>query len=134
MAPLEDRPVDATPVHTEDLPATPQRDRAIPATAWIEAPPELLELGRDLGHDFVAYIRRIGPWLLWRAGPATRGDARYLALAADDLATRFTFRLHASGDGEGLGPDGVVHHRFRAWKESLRDATSPWREGGVAGE
>ena len=98
MAPLEDRPVDATPVHTEDLPATPQRDRAIPATAWIEAPAELL------------------------------------ALAADDLATRFTFRLYASGDGEGLGPDGVVHHRFRTWKESLRDAAPTWREGGVARE
>ena len=124
MAPLEDRPVDATPVHTEDL----------PATAWIEAPAELLALGRDLGHDFVAYIRRIGPWLIWRAGPATRGDARYLALAADDLATRFTFRLYASGDGEGLGPDGVVHHRFRTWKESLRDAAPTWREGGVARE
>jgi hypothetical protein len=121
MAPLEDRPVDSTPVHTSDLPATPQRDRAIPASAWVEAPAELLALGRDLGHDFVAYIRRIGPWLLWRAGPATRGDARYLALAADDLSTQFTFRLHPSGDGEGLGPDGVVHQRFRAWKESLRD-------------
>ena len=41
----EDRPVDPTPVHTVDLPATPQRDRTIPATAWIEAPPELLALG-----------------------------------------------------------------------------------------
>src|SRR5438477_101848 len=64
MASLEERPVDATPVHTSELPATPQRDRAIPATAWIEAPDELLALGKDLGHDFVAYIRRIGPWLL----------------------------------------------------------------------
>src|SRR4051794_26796593 len=32
------RPIDPTPVHTVDLPATPQRDRTIPATAWIEAP------------------------------------------------------------------------------------------------
>jgi hypothetical protein len=132
MALLEDRPVDPTPRHTADLPATPQRDRAIPATAWIEAPSELLTLGQDLGHDFVAYIRRIGPWLLWRAGPATRGDARYLALDAEDLSNRFTFRLHPSGDGEGTGPDGVVHRRFRAWKESLRDAAPPWRDGGVA--
>jgi hypothetical protein len=124
MALLEDRPVDPTPVHTPDLPATPRRDRAIPATAWIEAPPELLSLGRDLGHELVAYLRRIGPWLLWRAGPATRGDARYLALRADDLSTRFTFRLYRSGDGEGIGPDGVVHHRFRTWKESLRDSAS----------
>ena len=79
-------------------------------------------MGRDLGHELVAYKRRIGPWLLWRAGPAAKGNARYLALAADDPTTQFSFRLHPSGDGKGLGPDGVVHHRFRAWKEALRDA------------
>jgi len=108
-------------MHTTELPATPQRDRTIPATAWIEAPPALVDLGRDLGHDVVAYKRRIGGWLLWRAGPAAKGDARYAALAADDARQQFTFRLHPSGDGEGVGPDGVVHHRFRAWKEALRD-------------
>ncbi len=127
MATPEDRPIDPTPVHTVDLPATPQRDRTIPATAWVEAPDALLALGRDLGHDVVAYKRRIGAWLLWRAGPATKGDARYAALAADDPEQRFTFRLYPSGDGEGTGPDGVVHHRFRAWKEALRD--HPPRDG-----
>jgi len=121
MAAPEDRPVDPTPLHTAGLPATPQRDRTIPATAWIEAPPELLALGHDLGHELVGYKRRIGGWLLWRAGPATKGDARYAAIAADDVAQQFTFRLHPSGQGEGRGPDGVLHHRFRAWKESLRD-------------
>jgi len=117
----EDRPIDPTRVHTVDLPATPQRDRTIPATAWIEAPAALLDLGLDLGHELVAYKRRIGPWLLWRAGPAAKGDARYAALAAGDPRQQFTFRLHPSGDGEGVGPDGVVHTRFRAWKEALRD-------------
>jgi hypothetical protein len=121
VAAPEDRPIDPTPVHTDDLPATPQRDRTIPATAWIEAPPGLVDLGRDLGHDLVAYKRRIGSWLLWRAGPAARGHARYVALAATDLGQEFTFRLQPEGDGEGLGPDGVVHHRFRTWKEALRD-------------
>ena len=121
MATPEDRPIEATPVHTADLPPTPQRDRTIPATAWVEAPAALLDLGRDLGHELVAYKRRIGPWLLWRAGPAAKGNARYAALASDDLRQQFTFRLHASGDGEGLGRDGVVHTRFRAWKEALRD-------------
>jgi hypothetical protein len=120
----KDRPVDASPVHTADLPATPQRDRTIPATAWVEAPAELVGLGRDLGHELVAYKRRIGPWLLWRAGPAAKGDARYMALAAADPSTQFTFRLHPAGDGEGVGPDGALHHRFRAWKEALRD-TAP---------
>jgi hypothetical protein len=121
VAAPEDRPVDPTPVHTADLPATPQRDRTIPATAWIEAPVALVALGRDLGHELVAYKRRIGGWLLWRAGPAAKGDARYAAIASDDTTQHFTFRLFPSGDGEGRGPDGVVHHRFRAWKESLRD-------------
>jgi hypothetical protein len=116
-----DRPIDPTPRHTADLPPTPQRDRTIPATAWIEAPDGLLTLGRDLGHGVVEYKRRIGSWLLWRAGPATKGDARYAALAADDPHQQFTFRLFPSGDGSGLGPDGAVHARFRAWKESLRD-------------
>ena len=118
----EARPAVTHDVHTDDLPATPQRDYLIPATRWLEAPAELLALGADIGVDLVAYKRRIGRYLLWRAGPAVRADARYMALSADDLATRFTFRLFADGTGEGLGPDGVVHHRFRAWKEALRDA------------
>jgi len=124
MATAEERPIDDTPVHTADLPATPQRDRTIPATAWIEAPRELVTLGADIGYELVTYKRRIGPWLLWRAGPAVKADARYLALAADNLRIQYSFRLHPTGDGEGRGPDGVVHHRFRAWKEALRD-TAP---------
>jgi hypothetical protein len=124
MATAEDRPIDDTPVHTDELPPTPQRDRTIPATAWVEAPAELVALGADLGHQLVSYKRRIGPWLLWRAGPAAKGDARYMALASADPAVRFTYRLHPAGDGEGLGPDGTVHHRFRTWKEALRD-TAP---------
>ena len=120
--PSPQRPVDDTPVHTEDLPATPQRDRRIPATAWIEAPRTLLALGDDIGQPDAYYLRRIGPWLLWRAGPPSHGDSRYLALADDDLATTWTFRLFSDGTGEGEGPDGVVHRRFRTWKEALRDA------------
>lgn len=116
-----DRPVDSTPLHTDALPATPQRDRTIPATAWIEAPAELVALGADIGHELVSYKRRIGPWLLWRAGPPTKGDARYMALAAGDPSRQWTFRLFPDGAGEGVGPDGVLHRRFRAWKEALRD-------------
>jgi hypothetical protein len=115
----DDRPVDDTPVHTADLPATPTRDRNIPASAWVEAPDELRRLGQDLGHDLVAYKRRIGPWLLWRAGPASKGDARYMAVRADDLSMRHTFRLFADGSGEGTGPSGAAHTRFRTWKQDL---------------
>jgi hypothetical protein len=120
--PSPQRPVDDTPVHTDDLPATPQRDRRIPSTAWVEAPRTLLGLGEDIGVRDAYYLRRIGRWLLWRAGPPSHGDARYLALAADDVATTWSFRLFPDGTGEGEGPDGVVHRRFRTWKEALRDA------------
>ena len=119
-----ERPVDPTPVHTEGLPATPQRHRTIPATAWVEAPPELLDLGADIGQPLVAYKRRIGPWLLWRAGPAAHADARYMALAPGDPSVQFVFRLFPDGSGEGVGPDGELHHRFRMWKEALRDHAS----------
>jgi hypothetical protein len=120
--PADDRPVDDTPVHTDDLPPTPTRDRAIPATAWVEAPAVLLDAGTDLpGQPVATYKRRIGRWLLWRAGPATRADARYIALDAADLGRSYTFRLFPDGTGQGEGPGGVGTTRFRAWKESLRD-------------
>jgi hypothetical protein len=118
----DQRPDDDTPVHTEDLPPTPIRDRNIPATAWVEAPEGLLTLGDDLpGTPRADYKRRIGPWLLWRAGPATGADARYWVARADDLADTHTFRLFPTGDGEGTGPSGATHTRFRTWKEDLRD-------------
>jgi hypothetical protein len=122
--PYHQRPDDDTPVRTVDLPPTPLRDRAIPATAWIEAPDALLRLGDDLpGRPVASYKRRIGPWLLWRAGPATKADARYWAAAADDLTDQWTFTLRPDGTGHGVGPSGTAHERFRTWKEDLRDAT-----------
>jgi hypothetical protein len=120
--PAEERPAVDRDYTTDELPATPQRDYLIPAARWREAPPELLSLGRDFGVELVAYKRRIHRWLLWRAGPAAKADARYMAIAADDLSQRYTFRLWPDGRGEGVGPDGVTHARFRTWKESLRDA------------
>ena len=122
----DERPVDDTPLHTEDLPPTPVRDRNIPATAWIEAPPELLAAGADLpGEPVAEYKRRIGPWLLWRAGPATGGDARYVAIDAAELDHRHEFRLFPTGDGDGAGPSGTRHTRFRAWKEDLLGKATP---------
>jgi hypothetical protein len=119
----DQRPDDDTPRHTDDLPATPLRDRNIPATAWIEAPDELRHLGDDLpGQPVAEYKRRIGPWLLWRAGPASGDHARYWVGLADDLTTTYTFRLFPDSDGEGTGPSGTSHTRFRTWKEDLRDS------------
>jgi hypothetical protein len=116
----DERPADRTPIHTAQLPDTPTRDRNIVATAWIEAPRELLELGRDLPDQPEAeYKRRIGAWLLWRAGPAAGGEARYWAGRADDLTQQHTFRLHADNSGDGAGPSGRRHTRFRTWKEDL---------------
>src|SRR5690348_12609387 len=109
--------------HTDELPALPQRDYLIPAERWVDAPAELRGLGADIGVPLVAYKRRIGRFLLWRAGPATGADARYMALDADDLTRRYTFTLDPTGTGSGVGADGVTHTRFRTWKESLRDAS-----------
>jgi hypothetical protein len=117
------RPVDHTPFHTDELPALPTRDRRMPASAWIEAPARARTLGLDLGHELVTYKRRIGDWYLWRAGPASGADARYLALHVADLGRQHEFRLFPDGAGEGSGPDGVPRTRFRAWKESLLAAS-----------
>lgn len=119
--PADERPIDPTPVHTADLPATPIRDRNIPADAWVEAPEPLLALGDDIGKPAITYKRRLGTWLLWRAGPAAKADARYMVLDASDLTRTHTFRLFPDGSGDGIGPSGARHSRFRTWKEDLRD-------------
>ena len=116
----DERPVDDTPLHTEDLPPTPVRDRNIPATAWVEAPPDLLAL-----EPVAEYKRRIGPWLLWRSGPATGDHATYAAIDAADLSHQHTFHLFPDGNGDGLGPSGARHTRFRAWKEDLLGKANP---------
>jgi len=119
--PADLRPFDDTPVHTPDLPDTPRRDANIPADAWVEAPDALLAAGRDLGEVRTAYKRRIGRWLLWRAGPARGADARYVAVDAGDLGAICEFRQFPDGSGEGVGPSGTAHERFGPWKRDLRD-------------
>ena len=119
--PADDRPIDPSPVHTDDLPATPLRDRNIQATAWIEAPDAVLTLGDEIGAGPAVYKRRIGPWLLWRAGPARGARAAYLAIDAADLSVQWRFDLAPDGSGTGTGPSGAHHERFRTWKEDLRD-------------
>ena len=120
--PAEDRPLIDHMVHTHELPPLPQRESRIIASQWIEAPIEITALGEDLQTE-PGYLRRIGSYLLWRAGPAARARARYGAVDSTDLERIWTFELDADGNGEGLGPDGIIHSRFRTWKESLRDDT-----------
>jgi hypothetical protein len=122
--PADERPLDHTPIHTVDLPPTPVRDRNIPASAWVEAPTELLRLGDDIAQPLITYKRRIGRWLLWRAGPANHADARYLAIDARDLTIQHAFRLFPDGSGDGIGPSGRSHTRFRSWKEDLLERSS----------
>lgn len=119
--PADERPFDSTPVRTEDLPPTPVRDRNIPADAWVEAPAALLRAGDDIGNPPIAYKRRLGRWLLWRAGPARGADARYVAVDSADLARHCAFRLFPDGSGSGTGPSGRRHDRFREWKQDLHD-------------
>ena len=84
----------------------------------MEAPDVLHAIGDETGEP-VEYKRRIGRFLLWRAGPPV-GESVYMAVA-DDLAAAYRFDLHGRR-GRGMGPDGAVHQRFRSWKEALRDA------------
>ncbi len=121
----DQRPADRTPIHTRDLPPTPTRDRNIVASAWIEAPDELLALGSQLADlPETQYKRRIGKWLLWRAGPAVDADAWYLACDIDDVTVQHRFRLFPDGTGEGHGPSGTKHERFRSWKQDLLGRTA----------
>jgi hypothetical protein len=117
--PADQRPFDDTPIHTADLPPTPTRDRNISIEAWIEAPEFVRRSGDDIGGVRVAYKRRIDEWLLWRAGPAVKADARYIAVHSSDLTLHHEFRLFPDGTGDGAGPSGERHARFRAWKEDL---------------
>ena len=125
--PADQRPIDDTPVHTADLPPTPMRDRNIPATAWVEAPPSSWPLGDDLpGRPVATYKRRIGRWLLWRAGPATGADARYLVRStpADDLGPTTTIPAFPGRPGDGIGPSGQSPRSGSgAWKERLPRTT-----------
>ena len=114
--PPSERPFTAERFSTAELPDTPTRSFRIPAAGWLDAPEQLLRLGAEIDED-VEYKRRIGPFLLWRAGPPI-GRAIYLAIDAGDLERRYRFDLHGR-QGSGWGPDGVEHVRFRAWKESL---------------
>lgn len=114
--PPSQRPFVSDRYETTELPDTPQRTYRIPATGWTAAPDELISLGDDLGEP-VEYKRRIGSYLLWRAGPPV-GEARYMAVAADDPSVHYVFDLHGKR-GEGQGPDGAMHTRFRTWKEAL---------------
>jgi hypothetical protein len=115
-APSHRRPFTERRYRTGELPDTPTRHFRIPAAGWTDAPEILLTLGDELGEP-VEYKRRIGDFFLWRAGPPV-GRAIYLAIDVEDPGHVYRFDLEGR-TGSGLGPDGVEHVRFRAWKEAL---------------
>lgn len=119
--PAHKRPIDTTPVHTEDLPPLPTATYNIPAEAWVEAPAELLNAGSDIDQTDILYKRRLGVWLLWRAGPASKANSRYVAVHSGDLSRIHSFRLFPDKTGSGVGPSGTTHERFRTWKEELNE-------------
>lgn len=94
-------------MRTTDLPLTPVRDREIRAADWDEAPATL--------PPDALYRRRIGGWLVWRAGPPKGEWMRYFAFDPNDLSRMFVF------GPAGAGPSGATHDRFRTFKEDLRD-------------
>jgi hypothetical protein len=125
--PAEQRRLVDHDVHTDELPPLPQRDSRIVASRWIEAPHGIRALGDDIGEE-AGYVRRIGRYLLWRAGPAVHADARYGAVPLDELDALVTFRLLPDGTGEGVGADGAVHTRLRTWKLSLLEGAASSEE------
>ncbi|MDJ0768380.1 MAG: hypothetical protein QNJ12_06280 [Ilumatobacter sp.] len=95
--------------------------RSVPASAWLEAPDSLCVLGMDLPDNPQArYLRRCGDWVVWRAGPGRRGDARYWAGHRTDADRWCTFRVFPDGSGVGTTPDGQTVTRLRHWKRQLR--------------
>ena len=102
----DERPDDDTPVHT---PNCRPRRRATTTSrrprGW-RRPPNCWRWARTPPTRPVAdYKRRIGPWLLWRARPATGGDARYWAALADDFAVATRSACSSTARGAGSGPE-----------------------------
>ncbi len=102
-----------------------------PPRGWRPRPSSST-LGRDLGHELVAYKRRIGPWLLWRAGPAAKGHARYMALAATDPTTQLHVPAPSLGRRRGTRSRRDPAHPFPCLEGSparhrARRRVSGWR-------
>ena len=75
-----------------------------------EPPPEEIALLRARFSELLARLKEL----------LEAREALYAALA-HDLDVQCTFRLFPDGTGDGRGPTGTRHDRFRTWKEDLRD-------------
>ena len=122
MAAQSERPVDATPLHTDDcrprhsatggfprLRGSKRRGRCSTSVPTSTSRSSTTSGGSARGCCGVRVRHRAATRATSRSGPTI-------------WVTTWTFRVFPDGSGEGEGPDGVVHHRFRTWKEALRDA------------
>ena len=119
--PPADRPRLVTPT---SCPRRRSATSSIPAERWIEAPADAAgarRRPRDHARRLQAAHRPL-PAVAGRARP-TRADARYMAIAADDLDERWTFRLFPDGSGEGVAPGGIAHRASARGRKILRDAS-----------
>ncbi len=121
--PYHQRPDDDTPVHTADLPATPLRDRAIPATAWVEAPAALLGPRRRPARPAGGQLQAAHRPLAAVAG-RPRHQGRRPLLGGPRRRPHRRPHLHPPPRRHrrrAPAPPAQVHQRFRTWKEDLRD-------------
>ena len=105
----------------------------LPAHAAARLPHPGRTLGRGAGRrcassaptsaiDLVAYKRRIGRYLLWRAGPGACAPMRATWRSPPTTSPSVDVPAHARRHRCRRGPTADVHARFRTWKEALRDA------------
>ena len=117
----DERPDDDTPVSTDDLPADAHPRSQHPGDGVAGGAGVAAGASATTCRDApVAAVQAADPRVAPVAGrPGRGGDARYWAARADALDDPVTFRLFPDGNGDGRGPDGSHHTRFRTWKESL---------------
>ena len=116
------RPADRTPLHTDDLPPTPTRDRNRRLSASIEAPNELLRLGDDprrraRGGVQAAHrqMAAVAGWARRRRrvvlGVRRRRPAPPAPLPASPGTARAPGRAAWSRTGSGSGKEDLLSHR-----------------------
>ena len=117
----DQRPADHTPIHTEALPPTPIRDRNIVATAWIEAPEQLLTLGRRSAEPTGGRVQAADRRLAAVAGGSGRGRRRPLLGGPRRRSHRSNTRFGCSQTtpATALGPAGSGTRSSDPWKEDL---------------
>ena len=119
----DERPADDTPIHTADLPAD--------AGARPQHPGDGVDRGARRRSSTSATTCPAARWPTTSAGsgrgccggpgPPPAPMPATSRCGPTTSTVHHTFRLFPDGDGDGTGPSGERHTRFRTWKEDLRD-------------